>query len=142
MGMDALDVASFPAKGRNPMTEQLEKSRNQQVHEILQKLTKCRVYTVEGDDVARYSAPSKIRMDAAKLIKHLNSELNEEIQSRKVAAKKAYEFANYLHQVVLGLQKIIDAKGEPCDKFCGHYLELQRMARDILQQIPKASKGG
>lgn len=69
---------------------------------------------------------------AADRIEYLERELSEERHSREVAAQKAWEFSDRIKKLEKALTKISTAKLEPCDKFCGHYLDLQLLAKEAL----------
>jgi len=83
-----------------------------------------------------------IAMEAADRIEYLERELSEETHSRKVAAEKAWEFSDSLKLAREGLKQIVDAKADPCGKFCGAYLDLQVIAANTLNRLPKSDKVG
>jgi hypothetical protein len=85
---------------------------------------------------------SQILLAAAERIEFLEQELSEETQSRKVAAEKAWEFSDSLKLAREGLKQIVDAKADPCGKFCGAYLDLQVIAANTLNRLPKSDKVG
>ena len=75
-------------------------------------------------------------------IQELERELAEERHSREVAAQKAWEFSDSLKLAREGLKQIVDAKADPCGKFCGAYLDLQVVAANTLNKLPKSDKVG
>ena len=75
-------------------------------------------------------------------IQELERELAEERHSREVAAQKAWEFSDSLKLAREGLKQIVDAKADPCGKFCGAYLDLQVVAANTLNKLPKSDKLG
>ena len=75
-------------------------------------------------------------------IQELERELAEERHSREVASQKAWEFSDSLKLARDGLKQIVDAKADPCGKFCGAYLDLQVVAANTLNKLPKSDKLG
>jgi len=74
-----------------------------------------------------------IASEAADRLEELERELTEEIHSRKIAAKRAWEFSDRIKKLELAMVQIMTANLDPCDKYCGHFLDMQALAADALK---------